>query len=574
MARRKSKKEWLDRIDTALKITQDYRKNYKTYVNYYRGKQWALGRELDAQAVTDSLDAIVVNWVYNTIRTIVPTVFFKNPRIFVQATKDEYRDRVPILNAIANYDWRRLKIKREMKRTILRSLIGGIAYLETGYSFLEETVETEYKLSNNTSPVNIITGQSQNTNQDIKFTEMRIRKDSPYVFSRSLLEIAVDPFANELEERAWHAIKEVAPLEFVKKDPRFSGTGKLQANVKIDEVQINKIRKEYGESSDAELIELWHITDRWKGRTFTIARGHNGLLREFDTPIGYDLVPLFFNEDPEGTQHISVVSIIKDQQDEINRLRAYMLEHVKRTLPRLAYDRTIITDEEDVNAITDSDMDQMIGVPGNPDQLIKPINFSSLSPDLYATDNRMKEDMQIGSGLSGFQRGQAEKVPSATEAQLIEQSSRLRVNEGLDTVSDTAEELTKNIVQLRQRFTTGNNVIPIIGENNQPLWDRLTKYNREQIQGDYEYYAEYGSTQQKDQDFLKNQWLQLTPQIANLAAQPSPANITLGRELLKVFEVSTDIIDRIFPMQQKAPIEASVAPPTVGAEDIFNLLRS
>ena len=567
-----SSKKWLERIDTSWDITRDYRKDYRTFVNYYRGKQWSLEGANEGQVVTEALDSIVVNWTFNTIRTIVPTVFFKNPRIFPQATREEFIDRVPLIRNIANYDWRILNIKKEMKRTILRSLIGGLAWLETGYSFIEEEIENDTPDTSGLTPEEILAGQREGEPEQ-KFSELRIRKDSPYVLSRSLVEVAVDPFASELDELAWHAVREVKPLEFVKKDPRFKGTRKLKANMKMDDIQVNRFKKEMTKRTDGEFVELWHVTDRWRGKTFTVARGHVGMLREFDTPLGYDLVPMFFNEDPEATQHLSIVGIMKDQQDEINRLRSFMLEHVKRTLPRMAYNRDIMTDEEDINRLAESEQAELIGVPGDPNQAIKAINFPSLSPDLYAADNRMAQDMQISSGLSDFQRGQAAKVPSATEAQLIEQSSRLRVDEGLDIVSDVAEKVTKNIVQLRQQFTTGVKSVPIVGPDNVILWEQLTNYTRERIQGDYEYIVEYGSTQKRDDDFLRNQWLTLAPTLANLAQNPTPANLTIGRELGRAFKITQAVIDQIFPDPQQAQQGApGIAPPVVNPQEIFNLL--
>lgn len=549
MAKRKIN-EWFDRIDAARKIFQPWHKDYKRWVHFFRGEQWGL------EEVNSTINPLVINYVYNTIKTMIPTLYFKNPKIYVNATRPEYEANAAVVQELINYDWRTLYIKTEMKRTILRSLIGGLGWLETGYVFeVEEAKPNELSLE---GIEEAIAGEieEEETNKQ-EFTEFKILKDSPFAIARSMLDVVIDPFSNIIEERAWHAIREIKPIEMVKRDPRFEGVKNLEANANFDnQLILNTFRDEYRKDTDLKFVELYHVTDRWDGQTFTIARGHKNRLRVFDTPDGYDIIPLYLNEDPEQPQPISVVELMQDQQQEKNRMRAYMLEHIKRSLPRMAYDRTILANEQDVQRIVNSDMDEMIGVPGNPSQILQPINFPSLPADMFNVDSKLNEDMQIASGLTDFQRGQAIKVPSATEAQFIEASSRLRVDEGLDIVSDVAAQISENIIKLRQKFTTGEQTIPIVGEGLSQSWKT---YTSDEIQGEFEFVPEYGSTQKRDQDFLKSQVTQVTPIVQNLVASGNAQLYELGRQVLKVFQFPPPIINKIFPQLQD-PMQAGGEP--------------
>jgi hypothetical protein len=141
-------------------------------------------------------------------------------------------------------------------------------------------------------------------------------------------------------------------------------------------------------------------------------------------------------------------------------------------------------------------------------------------------------------------------VPSASEAQFIEQSSRLRVDEGLDVVGDMAAQLSENLIKLRQKFTTGQQVIPITGEGTAQAW---RQYTRQEIQGEYEFIPEYGSTQKRDQDFFKTQFSNVIPVVQNLLQTGDPRMFELGRQALKVWQIPQPVIDKIFPEQQQAP---------------------
>lgn len=546
---------WFDRIDAARKIYQPYHTEYKNWVNFFRGNQWS------AEEANGTINPLVINYVFNTIKTMVPTLYFKNPKVYVHATRPEFAANAAVVQELINYDWRTLGIKREIKRAILRSLIGGISWVETGYVF-EEVPDTQFQTFSEDSIDQAINGTTEEDEpMKQEFTEFKIKKDQPFAISRSQLEVIVDPFCNVLEEAGWSSVYELKPIEMVKRDPRFEGTKNLEASATFDnEVVLNTFREEYRKNSDLKFVELWHITDRWEGKTFTVARGHKKKLRTFDTPQGYGLIPLYFNEDPESTRHISVVDQMSDQQQEKNRLRAYMLEHVKRSLPRMGYDKSVLTSEQDKNALINSDMDELIGLPGRPIDILMPINFPSLPADMFNVDSRLNEDMQIASGLTDFQRGQAIKVPSASEAQFIEQNSRLRVDEGLDVVSDFAAQIAENMVKLRQKFTTGDNVIPVVGENMAMEWKT---YTEKDIEGEFEFIPEYGSTQKRDQDFMKAQITQVLPMIQNLVVSNDPRLHELGRRVLKVYEWPEPEINKIFPIQQQPnPLQGAQAQPS------------
>ena len=552
MANRKmSVSKWQDRILRTNKIYEPWHNQYKTWVRFFRGEQWT------TEELVQVDNPIVINYVFNTIKTLIPTLFFKNPKMFVSPTRPEFIDAAILAQEIINYDWHLLELKKEIKLSILRTLIGGLSWFETGYTFEVEEVQDEAATQAEVeAALRGETATADNPGQE--FTEFKIKRDQPYGISRSILNVRTDPTVDVFDEMGWFAIREVKPLERVKKDPRFKGTKNLKANKEFDDRRsLNDFREEMKGDEDTEFVEMWHVTDRWEGRTFTIANGHDRRLREFDTPVGYGITPLSFNDDPEQPQPISVVELMHDIQKEKNRLRSYMLAHIKRNLPRFGWNAALAPDEEDMKKFADSEQNEIVPLPGDPNQIAKAFSFPSLNSEVFGVDTKSDQDMTIASGLSDFNRSIAAKVPSATEAQLIEQSSRLRVDESLDSVSDFCAEVSRKLFALRQQFTTGEQVVPIAGEGPSRQW---RTYTREEIQGDFEFRVEYGSTQKKDRDFQVNLWAQNAPTLLQLAQTNSggfaPAGI-IGRQMAKALEIPAPLIEQMFP---QAPSPQQVQP--------------
>ncbi len=533
MAKKRSASEWVDRIDSVQQLTKYIREAYRKYVRMYRGDQWA-----EDQLIA-GMDAIVVNYIFNSVRTQVPTLYNKNPRIFTHATRPEYVNTVPLVNSIANYDWRILKIKDEFKRGILRAKIGGISFFQTGYTYEEEEVkEPKFDEEGKEIPEAPISH------------DPRIIKDSPFVICRSLLDTVFDPFANVLQEMAWWGVNEMIPIERARKQ---FNNNKLKPNAKFDDIVVNKLREEYRKHEDLECLEVWHIADLWAGKFFTIARGNKNKIKEIDLPVGYKLRAMFFDEDPESAHHLSAVKIVEHQQQEINKIRTFEIEHIKRMLPKLFYDKNQIRDAETKEQITNGQPWEYIGVDGNPSAAVQAAQFPPIPVDMYNVEKRLKDDINLGTGLSDFQRGVVRKVPSATEASLIEQSSRLRIDENADMVADVAEDVSKAIFQLRQEFTTEDKVLPIIGQDGLPNWNDLASYSKDDIKGDYEFTVEYGSTQKRDQDFEKALWGQVGPMLGQLAQSQLPAHHVLGEQIGKAYEIPEPILKQIFPLAGQPP---------------------
>jgi hypothetical protein len=97
------------------------------------------------------------------------------------------------------------------------------------------------------------------------------------------------------------------------------------------------------------------------------------------------------------------------------------------------------------------------------------------------------------SGISDYQRGQSpETRQTATEAAIISDSVNARSADKLAKVELFMADVARRIVQLEQQFQSQTQVARVVGPDQAIYW---VPYDREEIQGEYDFEVEAGSTQ-------------------------------------------------------------------------------
>ena len=110
---------------------EQYEQTWRRLVDMYKGKHWP------ATTATKS-DLIAVNLAFSTINVIAPSVAVNYPKIVVQATNPENRDRAAFVEAVANYLWKHHDFRTPFRRTVKDFLIFGHGWVKTGWKFVEQ----------------------------------------------------------------------------------------------------------------------------------------------------------------------------------------------------------------------------------------------------------------------------------------------------------------------------------------------------------------------------------------------------------------------------------------------------
>jgi hypothetical protein len=167
--------------------------------------------------------------------------------------------------------------------------------------------------------------------------------------------------------------------------------------------------------------------------------------------------------------------------------------------------RTALESEEDnvmVPVITDEPLPNvMMALPAT----ITP-------PEFYNQSNMIISDIDRISGVSEFMRGASSEIRrTATESSLLQDAANARTADKLATVEQSVAQVARRLVALTQQFMTGEQVARITAKNGEQVW---VTYDREYLEGDFDFEVEAGSTQPQNESFRRQMALQMVDAMA------------------------------------------------------------
>jgi hypothetical protein len=96
----------------------------------------------------------------------------------------------------------------------------------------------------------------------------------------------------------------------------------------------------------------------------------------------------------------------------------------------------------------------------------------------------------------------------------VQDASNARASDKLAIIERAIGECARRLVMLAQQFMTGEQAVRIVGSEAQPLW--LT-FDRDYIQGEFDYEVEGGSTAPMNESFRRQRALQIVDAMAPFA---------------------------------------------------------
>ena len=494
---------------------EGYEKVWNRMRDMYAGKQFATYAEEDR---------IAVNIAFATVNVIAPSVAVNHPKITIAARTMENEDKATIAEAVINYWWRHYDYKAEFRRTVKDSLVYGHGWLKVGYRYEEHLVpltDEEFADQFHLAKGDAADYADQNPDQahlvptddeivaGLPDHKPVVVEDRPFVERVSPYDIFVDPEATSERDMHWICQRIVRPYEEVKADKRYpAGVRRnLKADAEITEDWRDPARK-YGD--DVKRVTIYEFYDLERKTLSVFPHGGDAfLVKPIPMPYTYGIpfVMLRNYDKPDEFYPMGDLEALGPLQDELNETRSQMVQARKQDLPKLMYRKSLSSAA--VDALTSDNRNEMVGIDDDTpfEQLVAPVPQATPQAQLYQHSETIEADVDRISGVNEYMRGGVpETRRTATEASIIQDAANARAADKLDQVENCISEVAERVLALAQQYLTGVQVARVTGQANQHVW---VPFTRKDIEGEFDFTVEGGSTQPMNESFRRQQATQL-----------------------------------------------------------------
>ena len=406
--------------------------NWETFTKYYRGDY-------------EGYD-YVYNMFYTIPRAMIAQTYRRNPKVVI--TSDDPRDfyRGQILEKLNNIWIREQGFKTLLRRIMLDTWMIGYGVIQIGsggeFGRSRETLMRELKRDyGDIVDIEIDdTGDEYHDTSDEYIWAKRVPPCDVLFSPESLGDINNDRFF----------IKRYYRLEqHIKKDRRYVGVKKAKFNLVTYGSSSGDILKdgavaERDISSDHSWVELFDFFDRETDKIYTIASGHDKIIKKEDIGIGrLPFAILRWTDDPDYAYPQSDARVLLDKQQELNEINA-MQSYVRNSIKLFLFINGNKVEKDEIEAIQNgSDPRGVIFTDGDPDKVVWSAKHQ-LPPDIFSAGKGIENDAKAELGFSRNQLGQTmNSRTTAAEANIIAQSSSVREDERSDMTHEVIEDCCK-----------------------------------------------------------------------------------------------------------------------------------
>lgn len=123
---------WKKRVQLARRVTRRMRQDWIRYLLLYTDGDWEA-----AFGVPENLEIVPVNKVFSYIRSQLPRLFFKVPKVFTPPIGPDDLLHARTAGDWCNALWQTLPLKRETRLAIIDAMVFGNGFLKVGYNSSE-----------------------------------------------------------------------------------------------------------------------------------------------------------------------------------------------------------------------------------------------------------------------------------------------------------------------------------------------------------------------------------------------------------------------------------------------------
>lgn len=556
----------------AAKYDQKWAKFLKLYASQYEYSELS-GYE----------DIVAPNLVFSTVNIIVPSIVVNYPKITVTARKERDRDRAVTIEAMSNYNWVRYNVHEEVKLIIRDFVMFGHGVAKVTWAFSEEEVEMdrdEYAETVQQALAEVAAGRQNAASSGLGVTfpdddeviraapttKTVVTADHPSVERVSLFDIYVDPDATRFKNARWVAQRMYVPIEIARDNEdwdaaarrKLKPTAMSEAKADQDTVFENEDR-----GKEAEFAVVWEYYDLIEGTMCVFADGCDEYLIAPDkTPLPFKH-PFVFAQNyivPEKLYPIGDVESVVPLQMELALTRTQMINDRKRFRRMYMYKPDLIG-PDGLEALMSGDDNAMIPVEYDGPMLdvIAPVSTSMLPPEFYNQTAMVMDDLNLTTGVTEYQRGTMSEIRrTATEASMIQDMANARSADKLALVELFISELARRTVQLAQEFLTTEQIARVVGEDGVVTW---VPFDREAIEGEFDFQVEAGSTQPMNETFRRQSAMQLMDAMAPFVQMGVVDPMKLAEHVLRNGFGVKDPSGFLMAMPPMTGMDPNAAPP-------------
>ena len=557
MPKKLSARDWLKRIDRSKKYRDQIKdkQEWSDILDCYKGDYKTKGNPIKSPPI---------NIVYGYVQTGIARIYFRDPHISVNPVGAEFLNSARIKELQVNQDFKELGLKNQAERVLIDTFLIGHGWIKVGYH----------------SEIGEKTGESPNEKSEYIKKEGIFAEFVPWEDVLFDIVLCKDP----PHDCGWIAHRIVRPIEEIKNSSKYKHTDKLKANVTEKDYRGEKV-DETMKDQESELVEFWEIWDMENKKIICVVQESDDFIREEDNKLemtGSPFSMLKFNLVSGEPYPMSDIFIIKPQILERIKLRAGMLNHIKRWSRQLSIEKGAMTKEE----MEKFEQGQDGAVTQREKGFAPPvaIEYANLQGEIFGLDDLIQKDMDAVIGQTQVDRGgqapqEAHGKKLKYELQQEQSASQGRQGKRQDRLEDFLEEVADKIIALRQQFQDTPKYVPLEGMKPEEISTQFpglesdgmgVSYTKQNLQGKHTVDAKVGSTlpmNRENRIKIIEALLQQGPAVGIVPG--SPVSFELGKELIRELDlkgVEKAYEQQIQMMEQQAqnpqPPPQPQAPPT------------
>jgi hypothetical protein len=527
-------------VESAQKWRADeYDEEWRSFINLYANKHF-IEDEWDDFSESHKIS---VGVSFSTINIIYPSVSIARPKVTVTATHPGMIDIAETAEAVVNYWWRHYDYQDEFRQCVKDYLIVGHGWIKTTYLFAEEEkprsedeirgeisemLAQKYEAVDNNPQDEYLYPSDEEIIDGVPTVKKVVLEDHPQLERVSPFDMYVDPDASRLFDARWIAQRIAVPVEEAKKRKDWNAKARQELCDSAKQVQESDGAFEDQIDPDQKFVIIYEYYNLTENTVCTFGLKGDSFLSE-PAPIkysfGHPFVMLRNYEVPEKLYPMGELECLKPLQLELDFTRSAQLRDLLgHTRQHIIRKGTLDTENmQRLSAGRDGEL--VLAEETAPDDLsraIAAVPVNDIPQHTFQMSEVIQGDMTRTSGVSDYAMGAMPEIRrTATEAGIIQDSANARAADKLAQIELTLAKLARRILQLGQEFLTVESTARIAGEDGSVQW---VEFDKEAIQGEFDFEIEAGSTQPQNETFRRQSALQLMDAMSSpmFAPQPDP----------------------------------------------------
>lgn len=572
-------KRWTERLTSGTKV-------YKAWEKFFeceRCKQYWLGKQWRGMTETEAATKYVINLIFPTINTQLPSLLFYNPQVKVEPRPARADDFGSTAGARADLIQSTLQTLIDDPKTHFK-LETTLALLDAEFRFgVVEVGYTADWIDNPQADQPVLKENSNDPLLDksgapVLQPKRTLTSGSERIFVKRISPEAVRVSLsgkNAAEANDWIAYSEWHYVEDLKANKDYQNTDKLKASGQMEDGRdAGSDESEDERLKHIGMVKLWKIWDLRTHVKHVIADGCKAFLQESVEAPFFPLAFLKYYEIPDQFYPVPPVSNWLSPQDEINEIRESRRTHRRRFVRRYTVKKGAM-DPAELEKLLNTGEDGTYADRNTDEDPIRPVQDADLSAaNTSIALSESQDDFRQITGVSGEQL-QVPEAQTATQANIANTKSQVRESSLRVLVAEFLSQISRLMLfavreHMQESFWVQMNVDPFAqnaqgdAQQTQGTWQQIDSESIDELDVDIK--IDIASLSPVTEDAQRAAWNQVlvlltNPQLLTILMASEPIlRKTLGFYGIKSDSEVKEIqrVGQMLVMQQHAQMMAQM----------------